>query len=94
MGEHNLCSHKINMKSGHGCYLVSDKNEEYLDLTAGTFNLSLGYQNEKILKAVQFQLNQLTHCSSSFEVDSVVELQTRLLACSSDVRPANSSRFW
>lgn len=72
----------INMNYSHGCYLVSDQNQEYLDLTSGTFNLSLGYQNKYILTVVKAQLDRLVHCSSSFEVDSVVELQQRLLACS------------
>lgn len=48
-------------------------------MSSGTFNLSLGYNDEDVIRAVKKQIDKLVHCTSSFKVSSVESLQKKLL---------------
>lgn len=73
---------------GKGVYLYDSNGEQYLDCEAGTFNLSLGYCNEEITKAVNAQSEKLTHLTSSYLSEPVVNLAKKLV----DVSPENLTK--
>jgi acetylornithine/succinyldiaminopimelate/putrescine aminotransferase len=68
----------LNIESGHGVYLVSSEGDEYIDCASGTFNLPLGYCHPEIVEIYKSQAAKLIHCSSSFKVKVVEELEARL----------------
>ena len=68
----------LNIESGHGVYLVSSEGTEYIDCASGTFNLPLGYCHPEIVEIYKSQAAKLIHCSSSFKVKVVEELEIRL----------------
>lgn len=70
--------------SGHGIYLRDSDGNEYMDCSAGTFNLSLGYHHPDVVRAIQEQAENLIHVTSSFQTAPVNELAAKLVALSPD----------
>ncbi|CDG19313.1 aspartate aminotransferase family protein [Xenorhabdus doucetiae] len=50
---------------GHGPYLIID-GEKYIDAASGTFNLPLGYTNDRIAEKLKQQIDRCTHLSSAY----------------------------
>jgi len=77
----------IEIDRGEGIYLYDTNNNKYIDCSAGTFNLSLGYSNKEILNSVKKQLNKLIHCSSSFAHNAILDLAEKLISlCPSNLK--------
>ncbi|GGA32446.1 aspartate aminotransferase family protein [Okeania sp. KiyG1] len=72
----------IKMVSGDGIYLLDEKGKRYIDTAAGTFNLSLGYSNQEVIKAAFSQASHLLHCTSSFTTDPIDNLAIKLVETS------------
>lgn len=72
----------INFIKGKGPYLWTKDGQKFIDTAAGTFNLSLGYQNQEVNLAVKKQIDQLIHCSSAYHNDIVSELHEKLIKVS------------
>ena len=45
---------------GSGAYIYDSKGREYLDANSGLWNVSLGYQNKEIIKAINLQLKKIS----------------------------------
>ena len=80
----------IRFVNGKGIYLYDEYKNKYIDAEAGTFNLSLGYQNEQVIDAAKRQMDKLIHLSSSFENEPINELAKNLIKCA----PSNISRVY
>jgi len=59
---------------GKGCNLYDTSDKEYLDFTSGIGVMSLGYGNENWIKAVENQLEKISHTSNIFLNIPVLEL--------------------
>ena len=70
----------MKIASGRGIYAYDENGREYIDCASGTFNLSLGYSHPDIVEIYQTQASKLIHCSSSFSVDVIENLEERLSA--------------
>lgn len=70
------------MASGKGPYLFDSQGRRYIDAGAGTFNISLGYQDNRILDVAVEQMKRLVHCSSSYNSRPVLELAEELVRTS------------
>ena len=77
----------VKMKNGDGIFVFDENGKRYIDAVAGTFNLSLGYSNKKIIKAAMDQADRLLHCSSSYTTDPTDRLALKLIETS----PSNLS---
>jgi 4-aminobutyrate aminotransferase-like enzyme len=56
---------------GEGVWVYGEDGRRYLDCSAGTFNLSLGYSHPEIVEAVQAQAPNLIHVTSKFQTDAL-----------------------
>jgi acetylornithine/N-succinyldiaminopimelate aminotransferase len=61
------------IEKGDGVYVYDSKGNKYLDFVAGIAVNSLGYNNEKLVKALKNQLNKLTHCSNLYWNEPAIE---------------------
>jgi len=68
----------MKISHGRGIYAYDENGTEYIDCASGTFNLSLGYSHPEIVKIYQTQASKLIHCSSSFSVEIIENLEERL----------------
>jgi len=68
----------LHFVKGEGVYVTDIAGNKYIDCCAGTFNLSLGYNNNKILNAVHEQLKYAVHFSSSYCNDPLIKFVNRL----------------
>lgn len=64
---------------GKGVFVYDRDDRDYLDCSAGTFNLSLGYSAPEIVEVVQEQTEILIHLSSSYSHASIHTLAERLV---------------
>lgn len=64
--------------SGEGLFLYDADGNEFLDCSAGTFNLSLGYRHPAVVEAIKQQADNLIHVSSSFQTEPINHLATTL----------------
>lgn len=78
----------INFIDASGIYLWDDNGNKYIDCSAGTFNLSLGYKNKDIIAAVKDQCDKMIHLSSSYYNETVCSLAKKLV----EVSPSNIRR--
>lgn len=74
----------IEFVTGDGIYLWDSEGKQYIDCEAGTFNLSLGYQNKEVIGAVKEQADKMVHLSSSYLCKPVLELAKNLIEVSPD----------
>lgn len=67
---------------GEGVYLYDTDGKEYLDFAAGIAVQAFGYHNKEYTKALQEQLEKLTHTSNLYYNVPTIEASKRLLAVS------------
>ncbi|MGK4578718.1 aspartate aminotransferase family protein [Kitasatospora sp. HPMI-4] len=79
---------KLRVVGGEGVYLYADDGRRYLDCSAGTFNLSLGYAHPEIVETVREQAANLIHVTSKFQTGPLNELVAKL----AEVSPPNLTR--
>ncbi|AYA41940.1 aspartate aminotransferase family protein [Xenorhabdus nematophila] len=65
MGNKNHLEDTLSRFVGQGPYLVID-GEKYIDAASGTFNLPLGYTNQRIAEKLKQQIDRCTHLSSAY----------------------------
>ncbi|WP_162654233.1 aspartate aminotransferase family protein [Lentilitoribacter sp. Alg239-R112] len=65
--------------SGDGVWLKTDKDEKYLDFTAGIAVNSLGHCHPHLVEALKSQAEQLWHISNLYQIDGQVKLADRLV---------------
>ena len=63
---------------GHGCTLIDDRGEEWLDLLAGIAVTSLGHAHPAVTAAVTDQVATLVHTSNLFLTTPALALMERL----------------
>ncbi|SFN86801.1 aspartate aminotransferase family protein [Xenorhabdus japonica] len=81
----DMLSHFI----GHGPYLIID-GEKYIDAASGTFNLPLGYTNERIADKLKQQIDRCTHLSSAYTHEMSQYILSKLLKHT----PKGVDRIW
>ena len=64
---------------GEGIYLYDEDGRRYLDCSAGTFNLSLGYAHPEIVATIRDRAGELVHVTSKFQTAPGNELVRRLV---------------
>jgi len=72
----------VNFVDAKGIYLWDDNGNKYIDCSAGTFNLSLGYKNKEVIEAVKEQCDKIVHLSSSYYNENVCLLAEKLVKIS------------
>ncbi|GAA4658903.1 aspartate aminotransferase family protein [Bartonella pachyuromydis] len=70
----------LHFKQGSGIWLISDKGERYLDLTAGIAVNALGYTHPKLVDTLKRQAEKLWHISNLFQSPEQEEFAARLCA--------------
>jgi 4-aminobutyrate aminotransferase-like enzyme len=74
----------LKVASAQGVWVVSEDGRRFLDCSAGTFNLSLGYEHPEIVAAVREQAGELIHVTSKFQTDPLNRLVSGLAAVAPD----------
>ncbi|MEQ1975089.1 aspartate aminotransferase family protein [Xenorhabdus sp. SGI240] len=74
---------------GHGPYLIID-GETYIDAASGTFNLPLGYTNDRITEKLKQQIDRCTHLSSAY----TREMSQYILGKLIKYTPEGVDRIW
>jgi acetylornithine/N-succinyldiaminopimelate aminotransferase len=69
--------------SGRGSWLFDDEGNRYLDFIAGIATNTLGHGHPALVKAIQEQAENLTHCSNLYEIPIQAEV-AELLAEATD----------
>jgi 4-aminobutyrate aminotransferase len=59
---------------GQGVWVYTEDGRRFLDCSAGTFNLSLGYSHPEIVRTIQEQAPKLIHVTSKFQTDALNQL--------------------
>jgi 4-aminobutyrate--pyruvate transaminase len=81
----NLVDHRkagpLVLTRGKGIHLYDDAGNEYLDSGAGLWNVSLGYGEERLVKAAAEQMTRLPYAHSfrGFSHEPAIELAEKLL---------------
>ena len=65
-------------KEGKGCYLFTDKGEQYLDFVQGIATNILGHCHEHLVETIQKQSKKLWHVSNAFVIPEQERLAKRL----------------
>ncbi len=68
----------LKVVNAEGVWVRSEDGREFLDCSAGTFNLSLGYSHPEIVAAVQEQAGQIIHVTSKFQTGPLNDLVSAL----------------
>ena len=68
----------IVMDHGDGCYLYDTENRQYLDFFGGILTVSVGHAHPRINAAIIDQINKVTHISTLYLHQSMVDLAERL----------------
>lgn len=79
----------INRFRGDGPYLIID-DVKYIDAASGTFNLPLGYTNERIAKKLKEQIDRCCHLSSQYTLDLSNYILKKLMKHT----PQNIDNIW
>ncbi|OTA15493.1 4-aminobutyrate aminotransferase [Xenorhabdus vietnamensis] len=74
---------------GHGPYLIID-GEKYIDAASGTFNLQLGYTNDRIADKLKQQIDRCTHLSSAYTREMSQHILSKLVKYT----PEGVDRIW
>ncbi len=80
--------HDPRMVTGEGVYLIDGEGRRYIDCSSGTYNMSVGYQNPAVIRAIKEQAEILIDCASRFETDPANRLAQRLV----DLAPPSLTR--
>ncbi|MBC8344873.1 MAG: aspartate aminotransferase family protein [Candidatus Marinimicrobia bacterium] len=75
----NFYQESIVIDSGKGSQITDMDGNTYLDFFGGILTVSVGHANEEVNAAIFAQVNRLSHISSLYPVESVVELSERLV---------------
>jgi 4-aminobutyrate--pyruvate transaminase len=81
----NLVEHKLDgplvLNRGNGIYLYDDSGKEYLDSGAGLWSVSLGYSEQRLIRAATAQMERLPYAHSFRNIsnDVAIELADKLL---------------
>lgn len=67
---------------GEGSTLTDVYGKEYIDFTSGYGASSLGYNNEKLVKALQDQISKITHVSNLFFSQNMIDSGEKLIKAS------------
>ncbi|WP_336294001.1 aspartate aminotransferase family protein [Bartonella sp. CB169] len=70
----------LRFKQGNGVWLISDKDEHYLDFTSGIAVNALGYAHPKLVDTLKRQAEKLWHISNLFQSPEQETLAARLCA--------------
>ena len=70
--------HPDAMVEGHGCTLIDEKGNRYLDLLAGVAVISVGHSNLRVADAISKQARKLCHTSNYFWNIPGMQLAERL----------------
>lgn len=67
---------------GEGSTLIDVDGKKYIDFTSGYGASSLGYNNEKLVKALQSQVGKITHVSNLFFSQTMIDAGEKLINAS------------
>lgn len=67
---------------GEGSILIDVDGKKYIDFTSGYGASSLGYNNEKLVKALQSQISKITHVSNLFFSQTMIDAGEKLINAS------------
>lgn len=80
-----------NMYKGDRIYLYDINEKEYIDASSGLWNVSLGYNNQRIMEYITSQLERLPYCSLFENTNpTVIKTATMLL----DLLPKNMKKIF
>lgn len=68
----------IELDHGEGCYLFDKTGRRYLDFFGGILTVSVGHANPQVNAAVLDQIQKLTHVSTLYITEPMVDLAERL----------------
>ena len=74
----NFYQEPLVISKGRGTTVTDMDGNTYLDFFGGILTVSIGHANEEVNRAILAQLNRLSHISTLYPVESVVELAERL----------------
>lgn len=77
------------IKSGEGCYYYDYDGNKYFDGGSQLVNLNIGFQNEKVVKAIQNQAAKLCYAAPKNTTDVRAALGKKIIE---DVAPSNMSK--
>lgn len=66
-------------EKGDGVYLYDKEGKKYLDFVAGIAVNSLGYQNERLIAALEEQMHKVMHTSNLYWIENQVLLAKKLV---------------
>lgn len=69
----------LNISHGNGVHLIAKDGTRYLDFFCGIGVNSLGHANERIIAAIQNQVEKFSHLSNYFITDAQIEFAEKLL---------------
>ena len=75
---------KVSFVKGKGVYLYDSQGNAYLDCSAGTFNLSLGYSNDEVIDFAYAQSKKVVHLSSSYQNTMIDQLAEKIVSLAPD----------
>jgi len=75
----NFYKESVVVSSGEGAEITDMDGNTYLDFFGGILTVSVGHANEEVNEAIIAQVNRLSHISTLYPVESVVELAERLV---------------
>ncbi len=76
----NLYKESLVVAAGKGARITDFEGNQYLDFFGGILTVSLGHANDEVNAEVIAQVNRLSHISSLYPVESVVNLAERLVS--------------
>jgi len=68
----------LTVVDAEGLYVRDKDGNEFMDCSAGTFNLSLGYRHPAVVKAIKEQADKMIHVSSSYQTHPINEMTSTL----------------
>ena len=75
----NFYKESVVVSSGEGAEITDMDGNTYLDFFGGILTVSVGHANEEVNEAIIAQVNRLSHVSTLYPVESVVDLAERLV---------------
>ena len=72
----------VNFKKGDNATLYDDKNKDYIDFTSGIGVVSVGHGNKKVANVICDQVNNITHISNLYMIESQAKLAKKIVELS------------